>query len=183
MRRGHTRRAVLAGSGAIAVGGVGLGGAAAHAAASPHAKGTEFRIAMVDAVHGSHVSVKGDPRSLRLECVPPGWQAAVGDKVVVGPSPDSGDVTAQQLSHWTVYSAPLAEVVPGKRLGGTAGPLVTQVTSITPALAARRGASGTLSRLGDTYRAAGQPAAARAAWEQAIVILDGVRGVRYFRSG
>jgi hypothetical protein len=63
----------------------------------------------------------------------------VGDKVAVGPSLDTGGVTAQQLIGWVAYSGSATELVPGRRLGGRAGPLMTGATTVSAPLAALRG--------------------------------------------
>jgi len=143
MRQDRTRRSVLAGAGVIALGGAGVAaGAAARGSAAPRAAAADprFRIAVVNAVHdGGRVSVAGDARALRLEGVPAGWQAAVGDKVAVGPSLDTGGVTAQQLIHWVAYSGSAAELVPGRRLGGPAGLRMTGATTVPPPLSTLRG--------------------------------------------
>lgn len=144
MRQDHTRRSVLAGAGAIALGGAGLAagvaatrGSTAHRAAAADPR---FRIAAVTAVHDDgRVSVAGEARALRLEGVPAGWQAAVGDKVAVGPSLDTGGVTAQQLIRGMPYSGSAAQLVPGRRLGSPAGPRMTGVTIVPASLAALRG--------------------------------------------
>lgn len=139
MHQGRTRRSVLAGSGVLAIG-AGLAGTTARASAATR-PGTDarYRIAVVDAVHaGGRVSVAGDPSTLRVEGVPPGWQVAVGDKVAVGPSPDMAGVTAQPLNHWVTYSASAEDLVPGHRLGGPAGPMVIGATSISASLSAYR---------------------------------------------
>jgi hypothetical protein len=116
------------------------GAATRSSTASRPATDTRFGIAVVNAVHdGGRVSVAGNPRTLRLEGVPAGWQAAVGDKVAVGPSRDMGGISAQQLISWVSYSGSAAELVPGQRLGGPAGPLMTGATTVPPPLAALRG--------------------------------------------
>jgi hypothetical protein len=108
--------------------------------ATRSATDARFRIATVEAVYGGgRVSVAGDSRALRLEGVPAGWKAAAGDRVAVGPSLDTGGVTAQQLIGWVAYSGSAAELVPGRRLGGPAGPLMTGATTISPPLAELRG--------------------------------------------
>ncbi|HEX6526371.1 MAG TPA: hypothetical protein VF070_41110 [Streptosporangiaceae bacterium] len=63
----------------------------------------------------------------------------MGDRVAVGPSPLAEEVTAQPLVRWVTYTASLAELVPGRRLGGPIGPVVTRDTSVAPSLAVRRG--------------------------------------------
>jgi hypothetical protein len=140
MRQDGTRRSFLAGAGVIALGGAGVAaGAAARGSAAPHAAATDsrYRVAVVNAVHdGGRVSVAGDARALRLEGVPAGWQPAVGDKVAVGPSLDTGGVTAQQLIRGMAYSGSAAQLVPGRRLGGPAGPRMTEATIVPAPLAA-----------------------------------------------
>jgi len=126
----------------MALSGVGLaGGALRGGTRSRSSSGAAYRVAAVSAVHGSHVTVEGGTQLLRLERAPAGCRAAVGDQVVVGPSPVLDGVTAELLVHWVDYTASLAEVVPGRRLGGSAGPVVATSISITPSLAAHRGTS------------------------------------------
>jgi hypothetical protein len=139
MHQGRTRRSVLAGSGALAIG-AGLAGTTACASSATR-PGTDaqYRIAVVDTVHaGGRVSVAGGPSTLRVEGVPPGWQVAVGDKVAVGPSPDTAGLTAQPLNHWVTYSASAADLVPGHRLGGPGGPMMIGATRISASLSAYR---------------------------------------------
>lgn len=140
MPQDHTRRSVLAGAGVVALGGAGVAGAVARASAAGRpATDARFRVAAVDAVHsGGRVSVAGDSRTLRLEGVPAGWEAVVGDRVAVGPSMDTGGVTAQQLIRWVTYSGAAAELVPGQRLGGPEGPLMTGATTVPAPLSALR---------------------------------------------
>ncbi len=113
MHHDYKRRSVLAGSGVMALSGVGLaGGALRGGTRSRSSSGAAYRVAAVSAVHGSHVTVEGGTQLLRLERAPAGCRAAVGDQVVVGPSPVLDGVTAELLVHWVNYTASLAEVVP-----------------------------------------------------------------------
>lgn len=143
MHHDYKRRSVLAGSGVMALSGVGLAGGALRGGVtkSRASSGAAYRIAAVSAVHGRHVTVEGDTGLLLLESAPAGCRAAVGDQVVVGPSPVLDGVTAELLVHWVNYTASLAEVVPGRRLGGSAGPLVITSISLAPSLVAHRGTS------------------------------------------
>lgn len=139
MNRYITRRSVMGRACLAVLGAMGLGGAAQRADASAGGSGRRYRVSAIDGiVDDQQVSVLGSHGWLPLECVPPGWQPLIGDRVAVGPSPLLGRTSAQQLQRWVRRRAAPQDLCPGRRLGGPNGPVITEATSIAPAISSWR---------------------------------------------
>ncbi len=140
-RRSFVRRACL-----VVLGAIGLGGAAQRAHASVGRPARSYRVSAIDGVGDQQVSVLGAHGSLPLECVPSGWEPLIGDRVAVGPSPLLNRISAQQLSRWVTSRAAPQDLQPGRRISGPGGPVITEATTLDPALSSLRSRRDTRSR-------------------------------------
>ncbi len=139
MNRYTTRRSVIGRSCLAVLGAIGLGGAAQRADASVARSGRRYRVTAIDGIgDDQQVSVPGSHGWLPLECVPPGWQPLIGDSVVVGPSPLLNRTSAEQLWRQVMRRAAPQDLQPGRRIGGPNGPVITEATTLDPALSSPR---------------------------------------------
>jgi hypothetical protein len=134
-----TRRSVIGRACLATLGAIGLGGAAQSANASVRRPGRLYRVTAIAGIgDDQQVSVLGGHGWLPLECVPPGWRPLIGDSVVVGPSPLLNRTSAEQLWLQLTHRAAPQELQPGRRIGGPNGPVITEATTLDPALSSLR---------------------------------------------
>jgi hypothetical protein len=143
MSGAQTRRSLLRRTGLVILASLGLDGAAQSAFASVPQSSRGYRSTAVDAVRGQQVTVVGSHDWIPLECVPAGWQPMIGDAVAVGPSPLLGETSAQQIVRWMTRPVAPSDLVPGRRIGRTNGPVITELSTIDPSLASFRNSKGT----------------------------------------
>ncbi len=132
-RRSLIRRVCL-----VALGAIGLGGAAGRVDASVVRPARAYRVSAVDGVRDQQVSVPSAHGWLPVECVPPGWEPLIGDRVAVGPSSLVNRITAEQISRGMTIRAAPRDLQPGRSIGGPNGPVITEATALDPALSSLR---------------------------------------------